>query len=289
MHPLMIERNRAQADTAATWGWRRGSLIVVAVACLATSAVPSAAFAADAGDAALTVSKKAYNAYKAGDYKRAAIMYRAAWHTNPKMLTYLYNSARAAQLAGSLDDAERDYRLYIDKARRDSPEVAKAWHHLGEIGESKTAARKLAAKRKAAAGGKSHKRDRRRRVAPPPPPQPSKTDNSGLAVPGWILVVGGAGAVVGGAVFLSGASADQRNLDAKQQLKDANGKIVGITHLAAIAEQNRINSDLVFGYVLGGVGLVAVGAGAWLLVASSSRVSLAPGPTPRGLSLAWRF
>jgi hypothetical protein len=108
-------------------------------------------------------------------------------------------------------------------------------------------------------------------------------------VPGWILVVGGAGAVVGGAVFLAGAAGDQDALDAKLSIVNAQGEIVGIAPQPAKAEQERINSSLGFGYVLGGVGLVAVGTGAWLVAASSSQVALAPGPTARGLSVALRF
>lgn len=110
-----------------------------------------------------------------------------------------------------------------------------------------------------------------------------------MRVAGWVLLVGGVGAAIGGAVFLTGASTDQGTLNARLANKDANGFIVGMSHKEADDEQTRINSSLAFGYVLGGVGLVAAGTGAWLIASGPSQVSLGPGPTARGLSVALRF
>ena len=254
------------------------------MALLIVAAAPQVCQAADPGDAALTVSKEAYKAYKAADYKRAATMYRAAWHTNPATLTYLYNAARAAQLAGLLDEAERDYKTYVAKAPPQSPEVAKAWHHLGEIGESRAAARKLAAARRAPPAAKPPAR-----TAPPPAPPARAAAGSDVRAAGWVLLVGGVGATIGGAVFLTGASSDQKTLDGRLLNKDAKGFIIGMTHKQAEEEQSRINTSLAFGYVLGGVGLLAAGTGAWLVATAPATVSLVPGPTTRSLALALRF
>lgn len=244
--------------------------------------------AADAGDAALTVSKKAYTAYKAGEYQQAAIMYRAAWHTNPKMMTYLYNAARAAQLAGALDDSERDYKLFIEKAPPNDPEVAKAWHHLGEIGESRAAL-------------KSPPRPTPPRAATPQPPaaraaagDPKTTegsDGNGRATAGWVLVAGGGGAVLAGALFLAKGLNDQSDLDALYKRTDpVTGKIIGVDHAQAQAENEKINSTLRLGYIVGGLGLAAVGVGAWLVSSADDKSAwLLPGPTARGLSVALRF
>ena len=103
------------------------------------------------------------------------------------------------------------------------------------------------------------------------------------------MLVGGVGATIGGAVFLTGASSDQDTLNQRLANKDDKGFIIGMSHKQAEDEQTRINTSLAFGYVLGGVGLVAAGAGAWLIATAPSRVSLGPGPTARGMSLAFSF
>ena len=89
--------------------------------------------ASETTSAALTVSKQALHAYRAKRYKEAATLYRAAWHTHKSELRYLYNAARAAQLAGLLHDSQRDYVDYLMKVPGDDPAVRKARVHLEEV------------------------------------------------------------------------------------------------------------------------------------------------------------
>jgi len=83
--------------------------------------------------AALTVSKRALQAYRAKRYQEAAGLYRAAWMTHHKELRYLYNAARAAQLAGLLRQSQRDYVDYLMKVKGHGSAVRKARVHLEEV------------------------------------------------------------------------------------------------------------------------------------------------------------
>ena len=106
------------------------ALLALGLALGTVTAPARLALASETTSAALTVSKQALHAYRAKRYKEAATLYRAAWHTHKGELRYLYNAARAAQLAGLLQDSQRDYVDYLMKVPRDDPAVAKARVHL---------------------------------------------------------------------------------------------------------------------------------------------------------------
>ncbi len=256
---------------------RRTALCGLLCLALASAGLPRTAAASDTSAAALTVSNRALQAYRAGRYKQAAVLYRAAYHTHPSELTYLYNAARAAQLAGLLKDSERDYVAYLMKAEPGSPAVSKARVHLTEIRAA------LRAKRSADANAAAAPR-----VAPPTAPS---TVGQGQRIGGWIVL--GAGVIVGVAsgVTLARAVADQNTLDAKLAQKEGD-KIVGISKEDADLENSRITNSIYLGWGLAGAGVLGIGVGAVLVATApraAQRVSLLPWVGGRGLSATLRF
>ncbi|MCO4762097.1 MAG: hypothetical protein KC502_11370 [Myxococcales bacterium] len=235
-------------------------------------------YASETSSAALTVSRQALEAYKAKRYKQAATLYRAAWHTNPGELTYLYNAARAFQLAGFLKDSERDYVNFLMKAPAKSAAVTKARKHLDEV-------RRARRKRREA---------NKRKVIPPaaPAPRPQSTGTAQRTA-GWILLAGGlVVAGVGGGVLLV-ASSDQAELNRKlaiTKIIDGEKKIVGISKIDADSETTRLDNQFYLGWGLAGAGAVGLTIGALLLAtAPAARVSLSPWPNGRGMGLTMQF
>ena len=256
------------------------ALIVLSLVAAAT--LPARAARADDAAAALKLSQEALKHYMLERYGEAAVLYRKAWLKHHAQHVYLYNAARAAQRGKMLSDAQRDYELYLRNAPATSPERPKAVKHLAEV---RAALRAQQAKNK-----------------PPPPPPPSGgtppvtprrpvPKQAGTSAIGWVLAVAGGAAVLGGGYVLIGATDDQAALDKKAQNRDPQGKIIGITQAEFEREQERINDSIYRGYGIAGAGLLAVGVGAYLVASSGTAktVQLTPGPTTRGVGLAWRF
>jgi tetratricopeptide (TPR) repeat protein len=135
----------------------------------------------------------------------------------------------------------------------------------------------------------------------PVDPTPSPTPTPGLKAPAtvraeapaWRGVAAWSGLGTGAACLLGAgglwlwASGDQSALDEKNAEVDGEGYITGISYGAAKSEQESINSRLLGAEVLGGVGLLAAGLGAWLLLSEPERASLRLGP--RSVGVAWAF
>ncbi len=249
------------------------------------SPLPAHAEAPARQQEALGLSQRALDAYLAGDFARAALLYAQAFRTWPGELLYLYNAARAEQRAGQLEAAERDYAQFVDEAPPDHVELDKARLHLAEV----RAARKAAAAR----------------PADPPTPAPRPLAHSPGAAPkplaapapagsarttgGVVLLVGGAALAIGGGVLLAGAAGDQATLDGKLA-QTKGGVIVGVDHATATAEQSAINGRLYTGWaVVAGGAVAGVIGGVLLATAPRAQVAVAPWPTGTGLTLAARF
>lgn len=236
---------------------------------------------------ALSLSQRALDAYLAGDFARAALLYAQAFRTWPGELLYLYNAARAEQRAGQLETAERDYQQFVDEAPPDHVELEKARAHLAEVRAARNAATP-SPKATAPASAKPSPAPRVDPVVPrsqPAPPSTSAARSTGAVV----LLVGGVGLAIGGGVLLAGAAGDQSVLDGKlAQVKD--GGIVGIDHATAASEQAAINGRIYTGWALVAGGAVAgVIGGVLLATAPKAQVAVAPWPSGNGLTLAARF
>lgn len=110
----------------------------------------------------------------------------------------------------------------------------------------------------------------------------------------WVgHAVGWSGVAVAGAgltVWLM-ANADRAALDEKLAMKDpVSQQIIGIAKTDARAEADRIAGSKTMAAALGGVGVAAAAAGAWLVLsAPTAKAMLVPGPDGRGMGVAWRF
>ncbi len=247
---------------------------------LASFVVASPAQAEDQRAAALAVSKSALDAYLAGDFKRAATMYRTAWMMNPDELLYLYNSARAAQRDGATDAARRDYQLFLAKAPKGHVEAAKARHHLAELDEDPGRSNDGSGGAIGAGGG--HGGDAR--------PQNSSSAGASRSTVGWAVLIAGTGVAVGGVVVLALAQGDQSTLDQRLTHTDDSGYIVGISKPEAEAQQKGINSRFVIGWGLAGFGAAAVVVGGVLVATSPTQsAALVPWADGHGATFAMRF
>lgn len=202
------------------------------------------------------LSRQALEAYYAARYDDAARLYHAAFTHDPTRAQLLYGAARSEHRARRFDDAERDYRRAQALAAPGSPYRVKAQHHLARLAS-----------------------DRRR--APP------LVDGAARRRWGWGGAIAGGGLLVGAGALLAVALSDQAQLDA-QLAETQGGRISGVTYSDAAARQSLINRRLVLGQVLGGVGLAALGLGAWWIwTAPERRLSLQL--SPRGATWLVRF
>lgn len=202
---------------------------------------------------------------------------------------YLYNAARAAQRGRQHHDAQRDYALYLRNAPKSAPEHPKAMKHLAEV-RAAIARAKPSVSRDPPNGSKGPPPAAKGRVSGPAAP-PEQRRRAGASAIGWVLAIAGGATVVGGGYLLLGANDAQSDLDKQGQQRDASGKIIGISQADYQREQERINSSIYRGYGIAGAGLAAVGVGAYLIASSgtASTVHWTPGPTTRGVGLAWQF
>ena len=110
----------------------------------------------------------------------------------------------------------------------------------------------------------------------------------------WIgHAVGWSGVALAGAgltVWLI-ANVDRAALDDKLAQKDSvTNQIIGIAKNDARAEADRIAGSKTMAAALGGAGVAAAAAGAWLVLREpAAQVMVVPGPDGRGVGVAWRF
>lgn len=249
---------------------------LIALVIIASMTLSSARFAhaSAPSSAALTVSKQALMAYRAKRYKDAAALYRAAWHTHRSELRYLYNAARAAQLAGFLKDSERDYIDYLTKATAESSGSKKARVHLEEVRSA------LRAQRAALPP---------KRTKPPPKLKPTGALQRAA---GWAsMATGVVMGLIGGFVLVS-AQSDQQALQRRLAIVDSEKKIVGISVEESDAEHDRLATQFTLGWGVAGAGFVLLGVGALAVATAPTaarNMTLSPWPNGRGAGLTLRF
>jgi len=233
---------------------------------------------AEAIAAAIPLLKTAREHYQSKRYKEAAHLYHAAYQLSGDPID-LFNAARAEQRGFQLDAAEADYKRYLKAAPAGQAGVPRAKLHLQEIAEARAAlAGKSAAGSPAGSGSGAADAGVARR----------ESAGSWRSPAGWGgLGLGALGVGLGG-WWLASATIDSSELDDKLDATKGGQKV--ISYDDAQAESDRINDVLLRGYLAAGVGAVAAGVGAWLLLSDGpKKVALTPGPRPMGLGLAMRF
>ena len=215
--------------------------------------------------------QEADNAARTGETKLAAQLYLDAWRQAPERVELLFKAAVAEQMAGDLASAEKHFQAYLLKAPAGS-------------GDSNTAKARLEAiQRQLHPGTPAGPGSATLKPAAVVAAAPTETHGHGAA---YALLAGGGAALVGGAVLYALTRSDINEFDKTNQ-KDASGKVTGTYYDDAAAKAGSINTRVGMAAAFGGVGLLAAGAGVWLLVRAPDQVTLVPGTS--GAVLAWRF
>ena len=110
--------------------------VVALCLCGVLLAAPSA-WALDAVKAAANMARKAAGAFEEGDHLRAAELYLQAYASDPKTPEYIYGAARAEQVGGKLDLAERHFQEYLAKPNATN-RVENAKKYLAEVRVAKS-------------------------------------------------------------------------------------------------------------------------------------------------------
>lgn len=132
---------------------------------------------------------------------------------------------------------------------------------------------------------------------PEPPPKTEPTVVHKGVVGGWMAPAGWASAAVGaisagvGAWLYVGARDDKAALEERSGRLSPNGTVSGIYEKDFEADKASVESGLLGGGALIGVGVAALGAGLGLvaLAPDDATLSLDLGPGRRGLLACWRF
>ncbi|MSP92278.1 MAG: hypothetical protein EXR79_10825 [Myxococcales bacterium] len=275
-------------------------MLVAAVAVPAIAA-PKATLRATKADEALLMSKQALEFYLKGKHELASELYQKSFALDPKA-EYAYGQGRADHELGRLESACTMYEKAITFLSEGDALYLKTQSWLEK-------ARKLLADRATAPPPVAPRPDPkppdpkppdpepkpRAPVAPSPAPalatvaQPAPPEST-LRMPlGWGATGLGGVAIVAAAVLLSGASADQAELDRKKAIVDGKGKITGIAFDEAQQIETETNQRIVRGWVLGSTGAALVSVGVWLLATVPARAAVVPVVGPNHIALAWRF
>ncbi len=278
--------------------------------CAALFLTPAMGLSQAGEDAALGAHKLATHMYKAGNFAKAAELYHTAFKIDPKP-AFLFNAARAEQRVMMLEVAEKHFKQVLALKGVDARTVSRSRMHLQEI---ETVRKALMAAQAKAGGKKAPPTDTR--TAEPAPvsksvdksaapaaaaPSPAAHKNAeapatvvtkggGWKAPaGWASVItGGVLAGVGGWLLVSYMN-DQEALDARQVATTGGGKVKDISYAEYEEQQTALWTRRGLGFGVLGVGLAAVGAGAWMVLTAPESGAVTVAPTHRGVLLALRF
>ncbi len=129
--------------------WRRLVMATTMVAVVTGRWAASEARAVPAAekvDIAETMAEKAFKAFTAGDYPRAAELFFNAWRTDPKPL-YLWSLARCEHLAGRRDKALEYYKKFLEAPGALQEKVGPAREYVEAIERQNAGSRATQAER----------------------------------------------------------------------------------------------------------------------------------------------
>ena len=201
------------------------TLLIVGVA------LPTAAVAAETDqrrEAAMGALRMANLHYQEGRFRKAAELYHDAFRTYPEA-AFLFNAGRAEMRDFQLDEAERDFRRYLELPGVDAAGRRRANVHLDEIAAYR---RDADAKRDAAAAATAAKM------------RANSRGKDGLTIGLW---VGGGSLLVTGAA-LYGVAYAGRLATNEMKVADADAKA---THDADVSQQAKLRNGAVVAALIG--------------------------------------
>ena len=242
----------------------------------------------------MAASVLAKEALDQGNNDEAAKLYDRAAKYDPSEPGYLYSAARSKQKAGHLAAAEQDYVNVLKYKALPAKLAEKARSHLLEVRSARAArlVAELEAKKKAMNEAP---------VAPRPAPKPAPATEPAPAakpapapakasmMPFAILGVGAVVGLTGAGVFAMGIS-QRSDLDAKLP-ETGDGTIL---YEDAMVEKSDIETKKTIAAALGGVGVVGIGVGVWMLLSQpetpqSAGPVLSPAFGGRGVAVSFTF
>lgn len=244
--------------------YRMGAFLASAVLCLAGGASTAAVAGASKGEALPAAAEQsaegllqAANAeYQAGQFEKSARHFADCFAASPSTLECLFNCARAEQRAFLLDQAEAHFLQYLTLELSDKKGRDRARLHLQEVREAKA---QLAKASRAAATTSA----------------PVGEQQAHSRLPATGALVGAGVALIASTALLFVAHGQQSALDELTAQRQA-GVVVGIGYAEYADRQRSINSKVISGDVLAGVGLLAAGLGVWLWPAAPTSTPSLP-------------
>lgn len=245
-----------------------------------------------------------------GKYEASAALWRDAFDLDPGRHAWLVRAGRALHLAGKKMEALEVYKKYLEMAPQNAPERADVQRWTAELKPASAAAPAAPAEVKPGPNGAAEVKagpnaPTEGKAGPQPGGgvanagdgrQPAVTATlpaGGVPTTAWIALGAGVAAIAGGVVVYLKAASDadtlQKDLDAAKRTVDGQ-TVYLLNHSDVTTRNDAIARDKSLGVVLGGVGVIGAGVGAWLLLtAPRSRVVMLPAPDLGGVRLAFQF
>lgn len=229
------------------------------------------------------LAREATRRFKEGELEIAAQLFMKAYGLD-KRPDRVFNAARAYEKAGLAEQAIPLFRLYMqitdDTAGREEARL--------RIEALQADLRRK--ERPAEPGPKPAEPqaeptpEPRPEPTPQPQPQPTPTPpEPGVRAPvepsrwpAYTLLGGGTVAGLAGLGLFLAVLSDEEALREELTETDAKGHVDGVTERQAAERRADHGTQRTMAAVLGGVGLAALGAGAWLMLAPKSRVAVVP-------------
>lgn len=220
-----------------------------------------------------------------GDHKLAATIWLQAQHDAPERVELLYKAAVAKYQSGDAAGAKSLLEQYLSTAPSAAPDRAAARARLDALREPGKPAGGAAAQVESKPRPSTVEDTRGSGPVTAPVQVESPGATTASKWPAWVIAgSGGAIALAGLGVFLSTLG----DLKTYNTASGANGTPPTVTLDEAQSQYQSLHNRDIAAAVMGGVGLVGVGIGVWMLVQEPTR-STAMVPTQNGLSLVGRF
>lgn len=231
------------------------------------------------------LGQQAFDFYGQKNWQMAAGLYRKAFLLS-RVPEWLFGAARAEHQAGQLVEAKRDYEFVREMVGPKDPRAAKATEYIAEV-EAALRAQNAPAPVTPVPAPK-----------PVPPPKPAAMEvpvatraREPKNVLAWTAVGVGTAALTTGIVVLIWSTQDQTTLNANRTA-DNRFDPSKITVDEARSQQSSINTRLIVGWALTGVGAAAAAYGAWAIATApedGGHTELRVLPTGSGFALLGKF
>jgi len=220
-----------------------------------------------------------------GDKRLAAQLWQDAFALNPQRVDWLVRAGRLQEDVGDKDAAIATYRRYIQDAPATASDQAEAHARLAILAPAVTGPAPGAAPPAAKPALEETA------VHPVPVVEqsavPSQEGASLRKLGGWASLGAGGVLTVTGIVFYALAAQDDSALQSALARRDAQGHITGVSLAEARTRQDKIDTGKTTGVILGGVGVAAMGLGAWLWLGEPAKVAVLPTWNGANLTMRW--